>query len=231
MPLNVIVDLSRDDPHVDFAAVAKAGIVGVIHKASEGVGYVDPLYAKRAPLARAAGLYWGAYHFGTGMRAGADQADFFLATVGLSPQTLVLDFEKNPNGPSMSLDQARAFVTRIHARTGRWPGLYAGSYLREQLGNAPEPVLTRCWMWLAEYAPAPKRLPPQWSTWTLWQYTPTAGLAPSRAPLPVSARATAASSTETRPRCGRSGASARAAPQSRDRPAWRIRSLWTRVQG
>jgi lysozyme len=95
-----------------------------------------------------------------------------VSTVGCSPQTLlVLDLEENPSGPSMSLAQARAFVTRVHARTGRWPGLYAGHYLREQLGAAAEPVLTNCWLWVAQYASAPTRVPPQWPKWTFWQYT------------------------------------------------------------
>jgi lysozyme len=173
MSINVVVDLSHDNPHVDFPAVAGAGILGVVHKATEGVGDRDPLYATRAPQARAAGLRFGAYHFGTGRHAGADQADFFLATVGAGDQTtlLVLDLEEDPTGPSMSLAQARDFVTRIHQRTGRWPGLYAGHYLRELLGDAPEPVLTHCWLWFAEYAPTPTRLPSQWPSWTLWQYT------------------------------------------------------------
>jgi lysozyme len=135
------------------------------------VGYVDSRYREREPLARAAGLWWGAYHFGTGRRSGVEQADFFLATVGPSQTLLVLDLEPNPNGPSMTLAQARDFVTRVRERTGRWPGLYAGHYLREQLGSAAESVLTNCWLWLAEYGPAPARMPPQWSSWTLWQYT------------------------------------------------------------
>ena len=187
MPLELI-DLSHDDATVDFNAAARAGIVGVIHKATEGVGDVDPLYATRAPLARNAGLLWGAYHFGTGHHDGGDQADFFLSTVGSSPETLLaLDFEENPSGLSMSLEQAREFVTRVHDRTGRWPGLYAGHYLREQLGDGPESVLTNCWLWFAEYAATPSRMPPQWPSWTLWQYTdgtsgptahPAAGLEP-----------------------------------------------------
>src|SRR6266542_388983 len=123
MPINAVIDLSRNDLRVDFAAAAAADIVGVIHKATEGVGYVDPVYAKREPEAREAGLLWGAYHFGTGRGGGADQADYFLGKVGGSTDTLlVLDLEENPSGPTMSLDQAREFVTRVHTRTGRWPG-------------------------------------------------------------------------------------------------------------
>ncbi len=172
MSINVVVDLSHADAHVDFVAAAADGIVGLFHKATEGVGYVDPLYRQREPLARAAGLLWGAYHFGTGRRPGVEQADHFLATVaGPAPPLLVLDFEENPSGPSMSLEQARDFVARVDAQTGRWPGLYGGSYLREQLGDAAEPLLTNCWLWLAEYTPAPLRAPRQWPSWTMWQYT------------------------------------------------------------
>jgi lysozyme len=172
MPINVVVDLSHVNQTADFVAVAGAGIVGVIHKATEGVGHVDPLYATRAPVAREAGLLWGAYHFGTGRHTGAEQADFFLATVGqAAPTLLALDFEENPSGPSMSLDQARDFVSHIHSQTGCWPGIYVGDYLRGMLGDAPDPVLTQCWLWLAEYAPIPTRAPRQWTRWTLWQYT------------------------------------------------------------
>jgi lysozyme len=172
MPINVIVDLSHNNDSVDFATAAAAGIVGVIHKATEGIGWVDPCYADRQLLARDAGMLWGAYHFGTGRHAGSEQADFFLATVGRSTELLcVLDFEENPSGPSLSLAQARDFVRRIYEQTGRWPGLYAGNYLREALGDATETELTNCWLWHAEYATRPARLPPQWTTWTMWQYT------------------------------------------------------------
>ena len=49
----------------DFAAVRRSGILGVIHKATEGGDFVDKSYAIRQPQAEQAGLLWGAYHFGT----------------------------------------------------------------------------------------------------------------------------------------------------------------------
>jgi lysozyme len=172
MSINVVVDISEDERSVDFATVAGAGIVGVVHKATEGVGYADSLYAEREQQAGNAGLWWGAYHFGTGRHLGADQADYFLGKVGDAVDTLlVLDLEEDPSGPSMSLQQARDFVARIRCKTGSWPGLYAGHYLRQLLGDDDESVLTDCWLWFPEYASAPTRVPPQWATWTLWQYT------------------------------------------------------------
>jgi lysozyme len=167
---NAIVDLSHHNAAVDFDAARAAGIVAAIHKTTQGDQYVDPTYAPRRPRALASGMLWGAYHFGVGADGGA-QADHFLATVGSDAGTLrVLDFEANPQGPSMTLAQARAFVTRVFDRTGRWPGLYSGHYLKELLNGGSDPVLQNCWLWLSQYGSEPV-IPPNWSRWTLWQYT------------------------------------------------------------
>lgn len=131
---------------------------------------IDPKYHARQPEALAAGLWWGAYHFGTG-GDGTAQANFFLSTVKPGPtDLLVLDFEENPSGSSMTLAEAEQFVTHVQSVTGRWPGLYGGSYLKQLLGNNHNATLANCWFWLSEYGPTPK-VPPNWPTWTMWQYT------------------------------------------------------------
>lgn len=168
---NAVVDLSHFNSNPDFAQAAAGGVIGVLHKATEGVDFVDPEYAARRGPAEAAGLLWGAYHFGTGDDPVA-QVDHFLGTVGSdnAGMLLVLDFEQNPSGSSMSLDQARTFVTTIHDRIGRWPGFYSGDYVKQLLGDQKDPVLGQCWFWLAQYDSAPAT-PASWSGWTLWQYT------------------------------------------------------------
>jgi len=169
-PLNVIVDISHHNGNPDFAQAAAAGIVGVIHKATQGTGFTDSKYLTNRQKALDAGLLWGAYHFGTGGN-GVAQADFFLTTVNPGPDTLlVLDFEPNTQGATMSLDQARAFVTEVNAKLGRFPGLYSGNLIKEQLGNKTDPILAQCFFWLAQYGPNAV-VPPNWPTWTLWQYT------------------------------------------------------------
>ena len=170
-PVNAVIDLSHYNAQVDFDQAAQAGLIGVIHKATEGLAYVDPTYAARRPQAEGAGLLWGAYHFGTDAD-GVAQADHFLSTVGPAngAMLLALDFEANAAGGSMTLAQAQAFVTHVQTRTGRWPGLYSGAYVKSLLGGKPDPVLGQCWFWLAEYGPTPV-VPPAWKTWTLWQYT------------------------------------------------------------
>lgn len=180
---NAVVDLSHFNDNPDFAQAVAGGLIGVLHKATEGLDYVDPEYANRRAPAEAAGLLWGAYHFGTGDDPLA-QADHFLATVGSDHgrMLLVLDFEQNPQGSSMTLDQARAFVSRVQAQTGRWPGFYSGDYVKTLLGDQKDPVLGQCWFWLSEYGPE-AIVPPNWPSWTLWQYTDGAvGPEPHEAP-------------------------------------------------
>lgn len=169
-PLNAVVDISHHNGNINLQQAKNAGIVGVIHKATQGLTGVDPMYVTNRSQAQAAGLLWGAYHFGTG-GDGAGQAEHFLQTVGTFENTLlVLDFEQNPGGSSMSLQDARDFVTQVNQATGRFPGLYSGSYIKELLGSNKDPVLAQCWLWLAEYGPN-AIVPANWPTWTMWQYT------------------------------------------------------------
>jgi lysozyme len=167
---NIVIDISHWDREVDFQSVASSGVVGVMQKATQGQLDVDPTYNGNRIKAIGASLLWGAYHFGTG-DDGVRQAEHFLSVVGSSENVLLaLDFEQNPAGPSMDLEQARAFVTHVQAQTGRYPGLYGGSYLKSLIGAASDPVLAQCWFWLAQYGPTPV-IPPNWGTWTFWQYT------------------------------------------------------------
>lgn len=170
MAINVVVDLSHFNTVSSFATVKAAGIVGVIHKATQGTSIHDQQYQNRRSAALAAGLWWGAYHFAEG-GDGVAQANFFLSMVNPTPtDLLVLDFEQNPGGASMTLAEAEQFVTRVQSVTGRWPGLYGGSYLKQLLGNNHNPTLANCWFWLSEYGPT-ARVPANWKTWTMWQYT------------------------------------------------------------
>ncbi|MDA8231755.1 MAG: glycoside hydrolase family 25 protein [Magnetospirillum sp.] len=184
--LNAVIDLSHSSMVRDFAAAREEGrILGVIHKATEGVGFIDPLYAERRAQAQAAGLMWGAYHFGTFEWPGADQAAAFLATAQPQPDTLIaLDLELNERDPANSMDIGRAedFVRAVHAATGRLPLLYVhpvwadggavGGYGRT-LGGAIRPgsILAACDLWLADYRATPQ-LPSAWAArgWRLWQY-------------------------------------------------------------
>lgn len=167
---NVVVDLSHHNQTPDFAQIKNAGILGIIHKATQGTLQVDPTYDVHKRAALDQGLLWGAYAFGTGTD-GVEQAEHFLDFVQPDQDTLLaLDFEANSQGPSMNLEEARGFVTHIREATGNWPVLYSGYYIKQLLGTALDPVLAQCSFWLSQYGPTAV-VPFNWQTWTLWQYT------------------------------------------------------------
>ena len=182
--LDAVIDLSRSVTVTSFGQVRQSGILGVIHKASEGGDYADTAYAGRRSQAEAAGLLWGAYHFGTGQMSGAQQAAFYLQVSRPGPRTLLaLDLELNENNPSnsMRVDQAEAFVQVVAQATGRLPLVYVhptwangdplpnGNSLGARI--TADSILARCGLWVADYHDSPE-IPLAWATtgWRLWQY-------------------------------------------------------------
>jgi lysozyme len=129
--LNAVVDISHWDRDVDFQAVAGSGVLGIMQKATQGQLDIDPTYAGNRIKATQAGLLWGAYHFAPATRVSARRSIFSQSSAIIAMYCWRLDFEQNPTGPSMDLEQARAFVTHVYAQTGRYPGLYGGSYLKK----------------------------------------------------------------------------------------------------
>jgi lysozyme len=170
--LNAVVDLSHHNENVDFAAAKKDGILGVVHKATQGLTFKDCSYAERKPLAVQSGLFWGAYHFGID-GDGTAQAKYFLDFVKPDSNVLlVLDFEKNTQGGTMTLKQAEDFAIYVNGQTNRWPGLYTGySFIKDSVPGADKSdVLAKCLLWLAKYSNS-IIVPKPWTNWTLWQYT------------------------------------------------------------
>jgi lysozyme len=168
--LDVVIDLSHYNSVTSFAEVKQGGIVGVIHKATQGTGWSDPTYASRKQQALAAGLLWGAYHFGIN-EDGTAQAQYFLSIVKPGPQDLLaLDFEEDTSS-QMTIAQAEQFVTEVYKQTGRYPGFYSDALAGNMLGGTQDSILANCWFWRAEYSGGPPSVPPTWPTWTMWQYT------------------------------------------------------------
>jgi lysozyme len=186
---NSVVNLSHYDlTQPDFGQMQREGIVGVLHEATYPRNVVDEKYGSRQGSAVRSGLLWGAYHYANASDP-VRQADFFLNTVaaawrrageGSRPNEvlLVLDFEKNGHYPggTMRIDQAAAFVERIHERTGVYPGLYSGENRIRGIINSTgvstvhKQTLARCWLWVANYHYEPRNISP-WGHWTMWQYT------------------------------------------------------------
>jgi lysozyme len=170
MPYDGIFDISHWQNSPKLAKAKAAGFDAVIVKATQGTSIRDDTFGANWGEAQKNGLLRGAYHYGEGA-SGIVQADLFLTVVNPDPQTLLaLDFERNPNGEAMSIQEAVEFVTHVRDKLGRWPVLYGGHTLKEALKGIPSPILGNCRLWFAQYGPTAV-VPPGWSAWTLWQFS------------------------------------------------------------
>ena len=162
----IVIDIYHGDNVIDFAAVKASGIVGVIHKATQGTGIVDTSYATRRKLALAAGLKWGAYHF-MSLEDGAAQAEHFLSVADADAETLVaLDWE-NVGSAEPSAHLARAFLEVIQDKLGRRAKIYSGNVAKEQIAGK-DAFFGAHDLWLCQYGPAWK-VQASWSRPWLWQ--------------------------------------------------------------
>lgn len=175
-----IIDIYHDDNASDFGKAYAFGIRGVIHKATEGNTVTDRAYAARRPLALAAGMLWGAYHF---MRPGdmVAQAKRFVAISAPDSKTLIAIDHEDGDVSLASLIQFYQALKASLAALGLRPKikLYSGFLIKQQLPHATPAqvaILLEMDLWGCEYAPswkhedsADKPLP--WSDIWAWQFT------------------------------------------------------------
>lgn len=164
-------DITHNSPVKDWAAVVADGMSFVFLRATQGTTFVDPAFKEQWVQSKAAGLIRGAYHFGVGGN-GLLQADHFLELV--NPERgdlLALDLEQNPQGSSMTLDDASDFVKRIKEKTGKYPIIYSGHTIKELITSNPEKAaeIIKCPLWIASYSSNDPILPSSWNKWTFWQ--------------------------------------------------------------
>lgn len=168
-----VIDISHYDDvetsngeWIGFKKVYNAGYRGVINKVSQGRGMVDVSAKRRKPHALEAGLLWGVYHYLDSSPAD-QQASHFLDVGQVDNRTLMaLDHEQR----GVSLQAAQLFMETVFVQTGRYPWLYSGFLIKEQLGMGKDPFWGQVKLWLSHYSTHPT-WPPTWDSPTLWQYT------------------------------------------------------------
>lgn len=165
------LDISHHNTVLSFQDIYKAGIRGIIHKASQGTTVVDTTYAKRRKDALWAGHLWGAYHWITSANI-KQQVSAFLKAADPNENTLLAcDAERNDiPGWNANLDQIKEFLQLLFDKTGQRPKLYGGEYLKSILDGRPDPFLSQHDLWLSQYGPKAV-CPPGWSKPWGWQFS------------------------------------------------------------
>ena len=165
----VVVDLSHYNTVNSFEQAKAAGLLAVIHKATQGTTFSDPMYKSRETDARAAGLAWASYHY---LMPGdiAGQMQFYM------------DFAKPAYGSRVCIDyeDAGLVLDDLHEAINYLAGqdaslqitIYGGSLLKQQLGADCDPILAEYALWLSQYTSgAPSWPSGTWPIWSLWQYS------------------------------------------------------------
>ncbi len=158
----LVIDAYHGDTINDFGKIKAAGIIGFIHKASQGGSVVDQMYATRRKLAVADGLLWGAYHFFDFTASPQAQADHFLSVAAPDSNTLVcLDWE-NIGSKEPSAARAKSFLEEIENKIGRKAVIYSGNVAKEQVGGV-DAYFGSHRLWLCQYST-------EWKVQESWQY-------------------------------------------------------------
>lgn len=135
------IDISNHQKGMDLSKVLPS-VGGVICKATEGIGFVDPYCDKFVQTCIRAGKPWGFYHFGRNNDAKKEATYFINNTVNYFGVGIpVLDWEAD-----QSVDWVNEFVNVIHDQTGVWPWIYANPWRFEQGDVEPN-----CGRWAAHY--------------------------------------------------------------------------------
>jgi lysozyme len=171
-----IIDLSHWNDVHSLDEAREAGVLGVIHKCTQGIAFIDETYVDRMERAHDAGLAFAAYHF---LEAGnaSQQMEHFLDRCFLPDGSrLVIDYEAMPDAPPPTLDDLHECLEWLSINAPSMQiCIYGGSLLKEQLGYSYDEQLAETSLWLAQYTSAAPTWPTgTWSVWTVWQYTDAA---------------------------------------------------------
>lgn len=169
MPKVAVIDISHYQLIESFEEAKAEGVVGVIHKLTEGLTYVDRKVKARYHLAQEASMAWGVYHF---LRPGnmKAQAQHFVTQADKMDMGSDTMFAADHEDKDVSLNDLVEFLRTVQLLTGRSPVIYSGHVLKEQLRLKADARLKPYRLWLAQYS-SKAILPPGFDKYWIWQYT------------------------------------------------------------
>lgn len=164
------IDLASYQGRPDWDQIKAAGITFAIIKATEGTDYVNPTFAYNWSGAQRVGIVRAAYHWGKPDQGAADQAQFFLNTVGpLEPTDfLMLDSEEGSGDVGA---WTLSCLKLLRAAVGFSPVDYTGRWFSDPHGFPDHPELAEFPLALAAYQDTLPPPPAPWTKVTIWQYS------------------------------------------------------------
>ncbi|REJ74782.1 MAG: hypothetical protein DWQ36_14210 [Acidobacteria bacterium] len=179
-------DVSHHQDEIDWPSVASDQFVYI--KLSEGVDYVDPLFAANWGAAAEHGVLRGAYHMFRPEDEVPPQVEWFVSLLqrhGFDPTADLppaLDLESNSGvakvTPELLRARAEEWLREVQARLRVRPVVYTNpSFWRDEL--EPEHELVDYPLWVAAYSdePSPPPMENGWTGWTFWQHSENGAVA------------------------------------------------------
>lgn len=181
---SLLLDVGRDQGHIDVPALVAAGVSGLYIRATDGEHDVDPRCIETAASCVREGLPCGLYGVGEpyGLSRAKTQADHFVSFckdlgAALPPW---LDFELAKGITAQAaLDSAVAWRDDVQAALQQTVMVYAGPAFLLQLermagapGMAAARALAKSPLAVAHYTGNVGKLPlvpAPWTSWTIWQ--------------------------------------------------------------
>ncbi|WP_169796413.1 GH25 family lysozyme [Chondromyces crocatus] len=168
------IDVSYWQQHVDWQAVADAGIQFAIARVSHGTR--DTFFDANWAGIKAAGLVRGAYQYYLADHDPLEQAELMIEAIGtlqdgdLPP---VIDIESHEGQDRETiLAGLRLWLDRVEGALGRKPIIYTGKYFWQDFVASDEFVDHP--LWIPNYSNDCPNLPNgTWSDWTFFQYSST----------------------------------------------------------
>lgn len=165
------IDLSNAQKAViDWPTAKKAGVGLLLHKATEGHTFTDPLYGRRRAEAAIHGVRFGAYHFAHPAPGNAvTEAEFFLNYAKPRPGELVpaLDLEVNEHGMGTTelSDWTHQWISHVRARLG------IGRVLLYTHFNLDGKYAAKLWVPRYSNKNLSPVVPAPFSGWSMWQFS------------------------------------------------------------
>lgn len=143
-----------------------------VAKATQGVGYTDPMYRRNFRAAKKTGLNVGAYHFFTSRNSGERQFKYFRSVVGRNPGNIIPMVDVEPAGGigAMTASQLQSeltvFCELIRKEYGKKPIIYTTSAIYNKIFGGK---FDSYYIWIARYG-----FPPNIKSkrkHDIWQFT------------------------------------------------------------
>ena len=168
------VDVSSYQGDIDWSVLEAQNIKFAFIKATEGSGFVDPMFRENYGQAQKTALRVGAYHFFSYDSSGKTQAEHFISVVpkteNMLPPVIDVEFygdnEKHPPASAAVKKELSAMIETLKEHYGRYPVIYA---VKKSYDLYIADAFSECDIWIRDIIFKPRLSDRR--AWTFWQYT------------------------------------------------------------